>query len=281
MNESIPRHDLTIVVNTCDAYHDVLGIFFHALRDCWPDCPYPVVINTESNTHDYRARVHNHRSPSGMDDWGDRLRSTLSSIDTEFVLMLYDDFILDAPVSNQRVQAALHLLQLQAQAVVTYLINTSTPLELMDTNSMFIPLKDKVDYRLNSAPAIWRKQALMNYSAAGDTPWAWEVFGTYRTWGDGQVFYSLNPRQDDIYSYNHAKGGAIYRGKWVREVVEQVAHRYRLDIDWSLRGFSSDTVFEKRSWMWKLRFMQTGFRMVGFKALHFVASYIKQKLHAR
>jgi len=281
MNDSTPRHDLTIVVNTCDAYNDVLGIFFHALRDCWPDCPYPVVINTESNTHDYPARVHNHRSPSGVDDWGDRLRSTLSSIDTEFVLMLYDDFILDAPVSNQRVQAALQLLQSQAQAMVTYLINTELPLQVPHTSGMFIPLKDKVDYRLNSAPAIWRKQALMNYTAAGDTPWAWEVFGSYKTWGDGRAFYSLNPSQGDIYPYNHAKGGAIYRGKWVRAVVDKMAQKYPLDIDWDLRGFSSDTVFEKRSLMWKLRFMQTGFRMVGFKALYFVTSYIKVKLHAR
>lgn len=280
MNESLPRHDLTIVVNTCDAYHDVLGIFFRALHDYWPDCPYPVVINTESNTHDYPARVHNHRSKSGVDDWGDRLRSTLTSIDTEFVLMLYDDFILHASVQNQLVQTALQLLQSHAQAAVGYLINTDLPLQVPHNSGMFIPLKEKGDYRLNSAPAIWRKKALMNYTAAGDTPWAWEVFGTYRTWGDGRVFYTLNPSQDDIYPYNYAKGGAIYRGKWVREVVEHVAHRYRLDIDWSLRGFSSDTAFEKRSWMWKLRFMQTGFRMVGFKALHFLASYIKDKLRA-
>lgn len=280
INEATLRHDLTIVVNTCDAYQDVLGIFFHALRDCWSDCPYPVVINTESNTHNYPARVHNHRSPSGQDDWGDRLRSTLSSIDTEFVLMLYDDFILAAPVNNQRVEAALQLLQSQMQAVVVYLINTARPLEAMSADDVFIPIKKKSDYQLNSAPAIWRKQALISYTAAGDTPWAWEVFGTYRTWDDGQVFYSLNPSQDDIYPYNYAKGGAIYRGKWVREVVEQVAQKYPLNIDWNLRGFSSDTVFEKRSLMWKLRFMHTGFRMVGFKALHFVTGYIREKLHA-
>ncbi len=278
--DTSPNHNLTIVVNTCDAYQDVLEIFFHALHNYWPDCPYPVVINTESNTHDYPARVHNHRTPSGMDDWGDRLRSTLSSINTEFVLMLYDDFILNAPVSNQRVHAGLQLLQLQKQASVAYLINTDRPLEAIEADQVFIPIKDKSDYRLNSAPAIWRKEDLMGYTAAGDTPWAWEVFGTYRTWNDGHIFYSLGSSQDDIYPYNYAKGGAIYRGKWVREVVEQVAHKYPLNIDWSLRGFSSDTVFEKRSLMWKLRFMQTGFRMVGFKALHFVPSYLREKLHA-
>lgn len=280
VDENIHSHDLTIVINTCDAYQDVLGIFFHALNDCWPDCPYQVVINTESNTHSFPARVHNYSS-MGVDDWGDRLRSTLGSIDTEFVLMLYDDFVLEAPVDMQRLQVALQLLKTQAKAVVAYLINTGLPLVAPQSEESFIPLKDKVDYRLNSSPAIWRKQALMDYTAAGDTPWAWEVFGSYRTWGDGQVFYSLNPKQADVYPYNHSKGGAIYRGKWVKEVVEGISKKYDLNIDWSMRGFSSDTVFEKRSLMWKIRFIRTGFYMVGFKALHLIPRYIKAKLDAR
>jgi hypothetical protein len=281
ITENSNQHNLTVVVNTCDAYHDVLGIFFHAWQDCWPDCPYPIVINTESMNYSHPARVHHHSSSSGTDDWGARLRATLSSIDCEFVMMVYDDFILDAPVSQERVQQALSLLGAQPSAVVAYLIDTALPLSRTDTDDVFVPLKDRVDYRLNSAPAIWRKQALVDYTEVGDTPWAWEVFGTYRTWGDGRVFYSLNPKQPDIYPYNHSKGGAIYRGKWVREVVDKVITKYPIDINWIERGFSSDIVFEKRTFIWKLQFMQTGIRMVGLKALYFISNYIRVKLYAR
>ncbi|MEN9659563.1 MAG: hypothetical protein RL571_3028 [Pseudomonadota bacterium] len=281
MNGIHTANNLTIVVNTCDAYDDVLTIFFHALHDCWPDCPFPVVINTESNSHHYPARVHNYISSQGVDDWGGRLLATLGSVETEYVLMLYDDFILNAPVNNQRIASSLNRLQSQTLAVVAYLINTALPLSNTSTDDIFIPLKDRVDYRLNSAPAIWRRQALMGYIAEGDTPWAWEVFGSYRTWGDGKLFYSLNPKQDDIYPYNYAKGGAIYRGKWVREVVEQVENKYPLSIDWNVRGFSSEYSFEKRSIKWKLRFMHTGFCMVGFKALNFLKGYIRVKFYAK
>jgi hypothetical protein len=279
MNTAAKHPDLTIVVNTCDTYQDVLGIFFHALKAHWPDCPYPVVINTETNTYQHPARVHNHPSPGGVDDWGARLLCTLKSVDTDFVLMLYDDFILDSTVSNDRITSALDLLKSHAQATVAYLIDTSLPLNTPDSTHTFVEIKARADYRLNSAPGIWRRQALMTYTAAGDTPWAWEVFGTYRTWGDGNRFYSLNPQQTDIYPYNYAKGGAIYRGKWVRDVVDQVAQAYPLNIDWSVRGFSSDTVFEKRSAIWKLRFIQTGFRMVGWRAINIMSSYLREKLN--
>ncbi len=281
MSSATKFTDLTIVVNTCDAYKDVLDIFFYAFQAHWPDCPCQVVINTETNKHKHPARVHNHSSPAGLDDWGARLRLTLSSIDTNFVLMLYDDFILNASMSNQRLRDAIQLLHLEARAVVVYLINTSRPLQWVNVDDIFIPIKDNVDYRLNSAPAIWRKKTLMDYTSAGDTPWAWEVFGTYKTWGDGNLYYSLNPNQSDIYSYNYRKGGAIYRGKWVREVVEPAAKIYPLNIDWSIRGYSSETVFEKRTFMWKLRFLIKGYRMVGLKAFCFFGSYIKEKIHAR
>lgn len=273
--------ELTVVVNTCDSYSDVLKIFFLAFKKHWPDCPYPIVINTETNQHStYPARIHNYKSATGEDDWGARLLSTLQSIKTKYVLMLYDDFILEEKIDINRITEAIDLLKNQANADVAYLVNTSLPMVQTENNLTFAPLIDLEDYKLNSAPGIWVKSSLERYTAKGDTPWAWEVFGTYRTWRNGRLFFSLNKNKPDIYSYNYSKGGAIYRGKWVKEVVEKVKENHDIDIDWSKRGFSSEHSFEKRSTMWKIRFMQKGFEMVGFKALYFICNNIKNKLHA-
>lgn len=269
---------LTVVVNTCDSYADVLKVFFAAFDQFWSDCPYPVVINGEANGYPYRAQVHNYISPDGIDDWGARLRATLETVDSEYVLMLYDDFILERQVDNRCIAKAVRRLQSSSNAAVTYLIHTGLPLGSKAGADGFCLVSDWSDYRLNSAPAIWRKSALMEYTKCGDTPWAWEVFGSYRTWGDGKEFFTLAAAQEDIYPYNHSKGGAIYRGKWVREVVESVSRRFALDIDWAKRGFSSDATNEKRSLAWKLKFLLVGFRMVGFKAFLFIGSYARQKL---
>jgi hypothetical protein len=282
MHANFHPANLTVVVNTCDAYKDVLEVFFSAFRRYWPDCPYPVLINTESSEPRYGVAVHRYKATDGYDDWGARLRATLNSLDTEFVLMVYDDFVLNTPVSNQRVAGALALLNSRPAAAAVYLINTKLPLDIDDANmdDEFVPVKSRADYRLNSAPAVWKRQALLDYTAAGDTPWAWEVFGTYRSWGDEKIFYSLNPASDAVYPYNHAKGGAIYRGKWVRDVVEEVMRIHPLNVDWNIRGFSSDAEFEKRPWSWKLNFIRTGFRMAGWKAVFFLRSYIVEKINA-
>ena len=44
MSQKYVSKNLTIIVNTCDDYSDVLSIFFKSFEKWWPDCPYPIVI---------------------------------------------------------------------------------------------------------------------------------------------------------------------------------------------------------------------------------------------
>lgn len=117
------------------------------------------------------------------------------------------------------------------------------------------------------------------FTGKRDSPWAWEVFGTYKTQRYAKQFFQ--PTQKKLYSFNGAQGGAIYRGKWVRDVVVDKAEKYKLDIDFSERGFASTTKLEKRPLSWKLNFVWTGFRMVGFDVFKFILGAIQKKLQGR
>lgn len=271
---------LTILVNSCDTYHDVLSLFFAALKEYWPDCEFPIVINTESRRYtEYPASVHNHLGPSGADKWGERLRSALHSIDSQYVLMLYDDFILEAPVSILGLHSALDLLRNDSDIAAIYLTKTALPLANEGIGKNLSLVASRADYRLNSAPGIWRREDLINYTGPDDSPWAWEVFGSYRTYGDHKKIYSLNSSSSDIYPYNYTKGGAIYRGKWVKEVVVEKINKYNLSIDTGKRGVSEEGHYEPRSLKWKINFMRTGFKMVGLKSFIFIYRYVAAKLN--
>jgi hypothetical protein len=278
-NKGKCNSSLTIVINTCDAYADVLSLFFAAFHEYWPNCPYPVVINTESKTYsEYQARTQIYGMPGSKDRWGDRLINTLNSIDSEFVLMLYDDFILEAKVENSEIEEVLDLLISNSDAAVAYLMDTALPTQAEKMNTRFLKILAKADYRLNSSPAIWRRKLLNSYTGVNDNPWAWEVFGTYRTFGDGKIFYTPNPAERDIFQFNHSNGGAIYRGKWVRDIVVDKIIKYDLPIDLDVRGFIEHDSHQARSLMWKVKFMILGFRMVGLKSVFFIYSYLKAKI---
>jgi len=275
------NNDLSIVVNTCDSYADVLKLFFAAFDEYWPECEYNVYINTEQNQDNYgRATIINYHAIDGIDRWGDRLLKALSFVDSEFVLMLYDDFILEASIDKEIIKNIIELMKKDPDASVSYLINTNLPIQADSAVGSFSLVKDRCDYRLNSAPAIWRKSDLMRFTGKNDNPWAWEIFGSYRTYDMKNNFYTIAPGIKDIYQYDYCKGGAIYRGRWVRAVVAEKFDRYKLDIEPSIRGYSEDALDESRSFAWKIKFMITGFRMVGFKSAIFIVRYLKAKLYA-
>ncbi|GKT11850.1 MAG: hypothetical protein ISEC1_P0823 [Thiomicrorhabdus sp.] len=271
-----------MIVNSCDAYQDVLPLFYCALDEYWPNRQFDVVINAESVID---QTINNKALLTSLDrkeskSWGLRLLKTLANIETEYVIMAYDDYILESSVDVNRVNNIVGFMDENPNSAVFYLNAVCYKSHIDDEAAAYRQLKDKVDYRLNSAPAVWRRKDLMKYVGENDDPWVWEVFGTYRTFGDGKEFYSQSSAKNNIYDYPYQKGGAVYRGKWVSDVVVPKSKKYNLDIDFSKRGFSDNRIFEKRDLAWKVRFLWLGFNMVGFKMLYFVINALKAKLNA-
>lgn len=272
-----------MVINSCDAYQDVWPLFFCALDEYWPNRDFDTVINSESkvekNTDNTFSLSTGRQVNAG--GWGARLLNVLADIETEYVIMVFDDYLLESLVDTQQVNDIVGFLDEHETAAVYYLNAVCIKTHVDDKDSSFRLLKDRVDYRLNSAPAIWRRRDLMGYIGVNDNPWAWEVFGSYRTFGDGKDFYSPSSVSNNIYNYDYGKGGAIYRGKWVAGVVVPKAKKYGLNIDFSKRGFSNSNSFEKRGLAWKVHFLWLGFNMVGFKVIYFVVNAVKAKLNVK
>ena len=137
---------------------------------------------------------------------------------------------------------------------------------------------DKINYYLiNTGPAIWRKNVLMNLLEPSDNPWAWEFFAKYRKYASIFIFCSVEDFSKNIYNYNYSKGGAIYRGKWVEEVVVNKIKKYNLNIDINLRGTIKFHEPIKRSLQWKINFFLSGFKMVGFRSFNLFIYFLKEK----
>jgi len=278
------KHKMTMLVNSCDAYSDVWPFFFSALHEYWPDRDLEVMLNIEHKRPDLGeniAIINNDKSVS----WGLRLKKSLEKIEKEYVLVVYDDFILEDFVDSSELHEIVLKMDSNPDIAVVYLtklkLKVKENIHLMGgrcNKNKYALLDDKVDFRLNSAPAVWRRKDLLHYTGVFDTPWAWEVFGTFRTIGDGKKFYCPSDKEEDVFKYNYSKGGAIYRGKWVRDVVVNKKEKYGLNVDFNERGFSIDHGHEKRSLKWKIDFILLGYKMVGLKVFVFIYNSLKKKI---
>ncbi|MFC3701990.1 hypothetical protein ACFOND_10090 [Reinekea marina] len=262
-----------MIVNSCNDYGDVVPLFLAALKEYWPSWDGDIIINNEKYLEVNHLTDLKRREVT----WGKRLQLILQSIQTNYVLMVFDDYILESKVNVSKFNEFMEILAKDENQSVFYLNAVCLRDHSDDKVSNFRILKDKVDFRINSAPAVWRKNDLQSYVGEKDNPWAWEVFGTYRSFGDGKVFCSPSSVENNLFNYNYKKGGAIYRGKWVREVVVDKCEKYGIDIDFNKRGFTDDLANEKRTWLWKVKFIWLGFRMVGFKSLYYFIGYVRAK----
>lgn len=272
----------TIIVNSCDKYADVWTPFFSVLKDKWPDCPYDIVLNTESKSFNFSGLniiTFNLFTAEEKDTWGKRFKETLLEINTEYVINLFDDYILDDFVKQDKIQQCIEWMNADKDISVFYFSNNEGDNIDDDTYDGFELIPQRKDYKLNTAPAIWRREDLLFYTGSKDTPWAWEFFGSARTYRTNKLFYCARKDREDIYKYKYQLGGAIHRGKWVTSVIEPVVKKYNLDLDLSIRGFQDENLgLYKHTFRWKVDFLITGYKMIGIDACIFIYRSARKRL---
>lgn len=270
------KNKLKMLVNSCDAYDDLWEMFYRAIDEYWLDRDVDVLINTENKIDiGFDAEglsLHN----SSASSWGARLIETINDIEQDYILMVCDDFILEDYVDSSNFEKIISWLDKDESISVFYLEDLFLSSEDDGRFENYRLIDHKSDFRLNTAPAIWRKSHLLDYTKQIDNPWAWEVFGTYRTQKTNRKFYQLSNCK--YYDFNGKKGGAIYRGKWVEDVVLDKKEKYGLEIDFAKRGFSSDSAAEKRPFLWKVNFIYIGYKMIGLDVFKYIFRYLKIKV---
>ncbi len=279
------KKDCTIIINSCDNYEDVWLPFFSAFKDMWPDCDCKIILNTEHKNFSFEGLqiVTLNLSPAeGKKPWGWRLRRALSLVDTEFVIALFDDFILEAPVNKKKLFRCIQEMKNNNKISVFYFNNIPGNNSVEPKYDGFELIGKRNDYRLNSAPAVWQTRELLNFTGELDSPWAWEFFGSARTYSGDNEFYCAQIAKEDTFVYNYKMGGAIRRGKWVSSVITPALKKYNLSLDLTLRGIASESLSDgKYSLKWKVDFFLLGFKVIGFAAFIFLYRVLVKKLFKR
>ena len=110
------QSDCVLFVASCDRYQDLWPGFFHCLNTHWPDNPFPVVLGANGASWS-NPKVLSLRSAASL-SWSSQLRQQLGMLDTEYVLLILDDFFLRRPVDTAWVGAALEKGRQQRAAMV-------------------------------------------------------------------------------------------------------------------------------------------------------------------
>lgn len=231
----------TVLVNSCDSYEDTWEPFFKIFKIQWPDCPYPIVLNTESKKYadsELNIRCPNNFIETDEISWGKRLISVLKSIESEYVIFLLDDFFFTDRVDQERIEECIRWMDEDKSISVFSFRRTHQP-NIQDGNYPHFERRPQTaEYRLNCQAAIWRRKKLISYIRPHESPWEWEIYGSIRSSKYKEKFYSAIENEPYVFQYDIMKYGII-RGKWSKTTVDFL-RSYGIQVNYAKRGFADE-----------------------------------------
>ena len=185
MESSVPKTseracgaDCTVLVCSCDKYADLHAPFIALFRKFWPDCPFEVVLVTETVVGaDGFDRVI--RAGAGG-SWASRLVFALDRLASRRVLMLCDDYLLSSKVDTGLVLRRL------AQADALGAANLRLIPNPRPTSGNSLPAAHGLrEYRRDTAYCIatqagfWKRDFLSFLAAGKNSIWEFERRGSF------------------------------------------------------------------------------------------------------
>lgn len=175
------KSDVTIVVLSCDKYSDLWEPFFYCFHKQWSTCPYPVRLGSNTiSSKDKNIQT----ILSGPDtDWSSSLRAILKQIPTQYVFIWLDDIFPISPISTHHFSEVLAFMKKNDGKHLH--IEPSPKPDMITSDGRYGIYEKGVPYRC-TALGFWNVSYLYNLLIPGESPWNFEIMGSYRSaYADG------------------------------------------------------------------------------------------------
>lgn len=235
--------DLTIFINTSDSFEDCWQPFFTLFHRYWPDCVYPIVLNTETKDYSFNGlNISCTKVSSGESKrlgWSECLERALNGINTPYILYLQEDYFLESAVKQDVLTDLLALMRSEKIDVIR-LSESAEAGPWHPTASPLVWMVDqKAKWRLSLQAALWRKDILRTQIRKHESPWQLESYGGSRLRHTQEKICCVNR---DLFSGNGKevfpyKPTGVIAGKWVGEIVVPLFAAHAITMDFSARGF--------------------------------------------
>jgi hypothetical protein len=203
---AMPDLEIAVLVVSCDKYADLWPLFSSQFARYWPDCPFPKYIMMNRS----KATVVGFQPLRlGTDvSWSDNLLSALEQVQEEYILLFLEDLILEAPVDEAALAAALSWA---AHTKPDHLRLNATEKPDERVSDIVGRISEGAAYRTSTVLTLWRKATLRSLLKPGESAWQFEIDGSERS-DSLHGFYST-------YRYCFPVINCVIKGKWRRSAV--------------------------------------------------------------
>lgn len=214
------KHDISVLVSSCDQYEDAWYPFFALLKKHW-DCPYPIYLNTETKRYcDFGVIPLN--CGAKKISWSLRLKKALKKIKSKYVILFLEDFFLLEDVDKSEIDRCLNIMEKERRISKIEFDYSNDRAAIPSQYDGYRIRSERGMYWLNCQTAIWRRKDLIRYLSPRENPWQFELFGTERAklYGKQFLFTESDRKLPFQYVVERQTGYGIWHGKWLKSNIQ-------------------------------------------------------------
>jgi len=232
--------NLTILVTSCDKYSDLWIPFIKLFRKFWSDCPYKLVLISESiicKEFDETILCDKGRK-EGRKSSAETICIALSQLTTPYVLLLCDDYFLIDYVNTNKIEKIIHDIKYYKSGCIKMLgDNTVLQSKILQTQPANVAPEEYIEYpkgspyRLSFQSSVWNRNFLLTLMKKADNIWDFERKISYDKESYTMPIYGTRKR---IFPYIEV----VHKGKW-EHLALQICNYNDISIDLTKRGVLS------------------------------------------
>jgi len=202
----------SILILSCDKNLQLLKLFFEMFDKYWADCQYDVYVSMEFCKEIPVARKIHVLNFHENKPWSNRIINALDKIDTENVLILLDDFIIEEKVESSKIDTIVANMNNDSRIanVILTVINQKNEPDKRILES-YVQRNKYGRYKTALQCGIWKRSILINLLTPNENAWETEIFSNIRSFKYSFKFYALENIDQKPIVYND--GFLIVQGK--------------------------------------------------------------------
>lgn len=169
---------LSIYVSSFDDYADIWPVFFARFFKYWPDCPYRIHLGAVLKVYDDARVVPLHAADHK--NWSSRAVEHLRQLDSPYVLMMLEDYMLDRPVDNTILGKLVTFMD-RYELHAIRLFPDPPPMRAMPGVPLIGFQGEGQLNRTSTHATIWRRESLLAIIHPGESLWEFEINGSVRS----------------------------------------------------------------------------------------------------
>lgn len=255
------RDNLSIIYMSCDRYKSLWRGFFTLLDRYWPECDLNIILDSESEHFSYgRLNISEPLFCGNGVPWSSRLLMSLEKAETPFVLLMMDDFYIKSPVDIHEIEKCVRRMKENSKVKGFVLTSEPGPNKSVSKYDRFEQRGRFATYRITAAMGIWRVDYLKKIIRRTESPWQFEINGSFRSSIYGGILYSKKEDTAPIVDTDH--GFLVIRGKQNRELVDYFNKVEDLNLNLDFDFIENGNIVIKKNMAHYLRLVKYLFSMV-------------------